>query len=204
MGAYKYLEEIWKKKQSDLMRFVLRMRTWEYRQLPAIHRCSHPSRPEKARKLGYKAKQGFVVYRVRIRRGGRKKPVRKGIINGKPKSQGVIGLKMKKSLRAVAEQRVGKKLGNLRVLNSYWVGQDSTFKFYEVILVDPSHKAIRRDPKINWIARPVFKRRDERGLTSAGKKFRGLKKRGVCDNKNRPSRNANYKRRKWLSLRRYR
>ena len=204
MGAYKYLEEIWKKKQSDLMRFVLRMRTWEYRQLPAIHRCTHPSRPEKARKLGYKAKQGFVVYRVRIRRGGRKKPVRKGIINGKPKSQGVIGLKMKKSLRAVAEQRVGKKLGNLRVLNSYWVGQDSTFKFFEVILVDPSHKAIRRDPKINWIARPVQKRRDERGLTSAGKKFRGLKKRGVSDNKNRPSRNANYKRRKWLSLRRYR
>ena len=202
MGAYKYLEEIWKKKQSDLMRFVLRMRTWEYRQLPAIHRCSRPSRPEKARKLGYKAKQGFVVYR--IRRGGRKKPVRKGIINGKPKSQGVIGLKMKKSLRAVAEQRVGKKLGNLRVLNSYWVGQDSTFKFYEVILVDPSHKAIRRDPKINWIARPVQKRRDERGLTSAGKKFRGLKKKGVSDNKNRPSRNANYKRRKWLSLRRYR
>ena len=204
MGAYKYLEEIWKKKQSDLMRFVLRMRTWEYRQLPAIHRCSRPSRPEKARKMGYKAKQGFVVYRVRIRRGGRKKPVRKGIINGKPKSQGVIGLKMKKSLRAVAEQRVGKKLGNLRVLNSYWVGQDSTFKFYEVILVDPSHKAIRRDPKINWIARPVMKRRDERGLTSAGKKFRGLKKKGVADNKNRPSRNANYKRRKWLSLRRYR
>ena len=186
------------------MRFVLRMRTWEYRQLPAIHRCSRPSRPEKARKMGYKAKQGFVVYRVRIRRGGRKKPVRKGIINGKPKSQGVIGLKMKKSLRAVAEQRVGKKLGNLRVLNSYWVGQDSTFKFYEVILVDPSHKAIRRDPKINWIARPTMKRRDERGLTSAGKKFRGLKKKGVADNKNRPSRNANYKRRKWLSLRRYR
>ena len=204
MGAYKYLAEIWKKKQSDLMRFVLRMRTWEYRQLPAIHRCSRPSRPEKARKMGYKAKQGFVVYRVRIRRGGRKKPVRKGIINGKPKSQGVIGLKMKKSLRAVAEQRVGKKLGNLRVLNSYWVGQDSTFKFFEVILVDPSHKAIRRDPKINWIARPVMKRRDERGLTSAGKKFRGLKVKGVSDNKNRPSRNANYKRRKWLSLRRYR
>ena len=204
MGAYKYLEEIWKKKQSDLMRFVLRMRTWEYRQLPAIHRCSRPSRPEKPRKLGYKAKQGFVIYRIRIRRGGRKKPVRKGIINGKPKSQGVIGLKMKKSIRAVAEQRVGKKLGNLRVLNSYWVGQDSTFKFFEVILVDPSHKAIRRDPKINWICKPVQKRRDERGLTSAGKKFRGLKVKGVSDNKNRPSRNANYKRRKWLSLRRYR
>ena len=70
--------------------------------------------------------------------------------------------------------------------------------------MDPSHKAIRRDPKINWIVRPVMKRRDERGLTSAGKKFRGLRKKGVEDNKNRPSKNANYKRRKWLSLRRYR
>ena len=107
-------------------------------------------------------------------------------------------------MRALAAQRVGKKLGNLRVLNSYWVGQDSTFKFYEVILVDPSHKAIRRDPKINWIARPVMKRRDERGLSSAGKKFRGLKKKGVSDNKNRLSRNANYKRRKWLVFRIYR
>ena len=204
MGAYKYLEEIWKHKQSDLMRFVLRMRTWEYRQLPAIHRCSRPSRPEKARKLGYKAKQGYVIYRVRIRRGGRKKPVRKGIINGKPKSQGVVGLKASKSLRVVAEARVGKKLGNLRVLNSYWVGQDATFKFFEVILVDPSHKAIRRDPKINWICRPVNKRREERGLTSAGKKYRGLRVKGVNDNKNRPSRSSNWKRRKGLSLRRYR
>ena len=204
MGAYKYLEEIWKHKQSDLMRFILRMRTWEYRQLPAIHRCSRPSRPEKARKLGYKAKQGYVVYRVRIRRGGRKKPVRKGIINGKPKSQGVVGLKASKSLRVVAETRVGKKLGNLRVLNSYWVGQDATFKFFEVILVDPSHKAIRRDPKINWICRPVNKRREERGLTSAGKKYRGLRVKGVNDNKNRPSRSSNWKRRKGLSLRRYR
>ena len=204
MGAYKYLEEIWKHKQSDLMRFVLRMRTWEYRQLPAIHRCSRPSRPEKARKLGYKAKQGFVVYRVRIRRGGRKKPVRKGIINGKPKSQGVVGLKASKSLRVVAEARVGRRLGNLRVLNSYWVGQDATFKFFEVILVDPSHKAIRRDPKINWICRPVNKRREERGLTSAGKKFRGLRVKGVKDNKNRPSRSSNWRRRKGLSLRRYR
>lgn len=176
MGAYKYLEEIWKKKQSDLMRFVLRMRTWEYRQLPAIHRCTRPSRPEKARKLGYKAKQGFVVYRVRIRRGGRKKPVRKGIINGKPKSQGVIGLKMKKSLRAVAEQRVGKKLGNLRVLNSYWVGQDSTFKFFEVILVDPSHKAIRRDPKINWIVRPTQKEEMKEDLPLLVKNSEDLKR----------------------------
>lgn len=27
--------------------------------------------------MGYKAKQGYVIYRVRVRRGGRKKPVPK-------------------------------------------------------------------------------------------------------------------------------
>lgn len=204
MGAYKYLEEIWKKKQSDVMRFVLRIRTWEYRQLPAIHRCARPSRPEKARKLGYKAKQGYVVYRARVRRGGRKRPNPKGIVHGKPKSQGINELKFVRSIRSVAEERVGRRLGNLRVLNSYWVGQDATYKFYEVILVDPSHKAIRRDPKINWISRPTMKHRELRGLTSAGKKYRGLRVRGTGDNKNRPSRRANWKRRNTLSLRRYR
>ena len=204
MGAYKYLEEIWKKKQSDLMRFVLRMRTWEYRQLPAIHRCTRPSRPEKARKLGYKAKQGFVIYRIKIRRGGRKKPVAKGIINGKPKTQGVVGVKGTKSLKVIAEQRVGKRIPSLRVLNSYWVGQDATYKFFEVILVDTAHKAIRRDPKINWICKPPHKRREQRGLTSAGKKNRGLRKKGVRDNKNRPSQRANWKRRNAVVLRRYR
>lgn len=89
MGVYKYLEELWKKKQSDVMRFILRIRTWEYRQLPVIHRCSRPSRPDKARRLGYKAKQGYLVYRVRVRRGGRKRPYSKGIIYGKPGGQGV-------------------------------------------------------------------------------------------------------------------
>ena len=89
MGAYKYLSELWKRKQSDVMRFVLRMRTWEYRQLPTIHKCNRPSRPDKAKMLGYKRKQGFVIYRIRIRRGGRKKMVPKGIVYGKPVHQGV-------------------------------------------------------------------------------------------------------------------
>jgi large subunit ribosomal protein L15e len=77
MGAYKYVEELWKRKQSDVLRFLLRVRCWEYRQLPGLVRLTGPSRPDKARRLGYKAKQGFVVYRIRVRRGGRKKPVSK-------------------------------------------------------------------------------------------------------------------------------
>ena len=71
------MEELWKRKQSDVLRFLLRVRCWEFRQLPGIVRLTGPSRPDKARRMGYKAKQGYVIYRVRVRRGGRKKPVHK-------------------------------------------------------------------------------------------------------------------------------
>lgn len=154
--------------------------------------------------LGYKAKQGFVIYRVRVRRGGRKRPVAKGIIYGKPKNQGVKGLKFARNLRSVAEERVGRRCGNLRVLNSYWVNEDATFKFFEVILVDPNHKAIRRDPRINWITKPVMKHRERRGLTSAGRKGRGMHKKCVGTGKLRPSRRGAWKRNNTLSLRRFR
>ena len=58
MGAYKYMQEMWRKKQSDVMRFLLRVRCWQYRQLSAVHRAPKPTRPDKARRLGYRAKQG--------------------------------------------------------------------------------------------------------------------------------------------------
>ena len=114
MGAYKFMSELYRKKQSDVMRFLLRVRAWEYRQLPSIHRASRPSRPDKARRLGYKAKQGYVIYRVRVRRGGRKRPVSKGIVYGKPKHQGITEIKFKRSLKSVAEERAGRKYGAAR------------------------------------------------------------------------------------------
>ena len=102
------------------------------------------------------------------------------------------------------QERAGRYCGGLRVLNSYWVGEDSVFKFFEVILVDPQHKAIRRDPRINWICNAVHKHRELRGLTAAGRKNRGLGK-GHLRNKVRGgSRYANWKRHNTLSLRRYR
>jgi large subunit ribosomal protein L15e len=200
MGAYKYLEELWRKKQSDILNFILRLRTWEYRQLGVIHRASRPSRPDKARRLGYKAKEGYVIYRVRVRRGGRKRPVAKGIVTGKPTSVGINQLKPSRNLRSAAEERVGRQVAGLRVLNSYWVGQDGTYKFYEVITVDPAHNAIRNDPHINWICNPTHKHRELRGLTSAGKSGRGLRVKGHLNNKTRPSRRANYKRRNTVRI----
>jgi large subunit ribosomal protein L15e len=67
--------------------------------------------------------QGFVIYRARVRRGGRKRPVSKGIVYGKPKHQGITQLKYQVNKRSTAEERVGRKCGGLRVLNSYWINQ---------------------------------------------------------------------------------
>ena len=102
------------------------------------------------------------------------------------------------------QERVGRKCGALRVLNSYWVSEDSTYKFFEVIMVDPFHKGIRTDPKINWICKPVHKHREMRGLTSAGKSSRGLGKGHKFNKTIGGSRHASWRRHNTLSLRRKR
>ena len=148
---------------------------------------------------------GYVVYRVRVRRGNRKKPVAKGITYGKPKNQGVNEIKPSRKLQSVAEERVGRKVcGGLRVLNSYWVGEDSTYKFFEVVLVDPAHKTIRKDAKINWICKSVMKHRELRGQTSIGKRSRGLGKGHGYSKTIGGSVTKNWKRRQMLQLHRKR
>merc|ERR1719309_1878881 len=77
--------------------------------------------------------------------------VAKGCTYGKPKSHGVNHLKPTRNLQSLAEERAGRRLGGLRLLNSYWVAQDSTFKYFEMVMLDPMHRNIRRDASANWI-----------------------------------------------------
>ena len=51
---------------------------------------------------------------------------------GKPRNAGVNKMKAVRNLRSIAEERAGKKIGGLRVLNSYWVGEDARHRWYEV------------------------------------------------------------------------
>ncbi|KAG5843069.1 hypothetical protein ANANG_G00184570 [Anguilla anguilla] len=78
----------------------------QYRQLSGLHRAPRPTRPDKARRLGYKAKQGYVIYRIRVRRGGRKRPVPKGATYGKPVHHGVNQIKFARSLQSTAACRL--------------------------------------------------------------------------------------------------
>ena len=71
------------------------------------------------------------------------------------------------------------------MLNSYFVGEDGNYKFFEVIMLDRTHPAILNDP--NYTGVIAQRARAVRGLTSAGRKFRGLVKKGFGTNRNRPS-----------------
>ncbi|CAE8694959.1 unnamed protein product [Polarella glacialis] len=109
-----------------------------------------------------------------------------------------------RKLRNIAEERVGRKCGGLRVLNSYWVAQDAVHKWFEVVMVDPLHKCIRDDPRIIWICKNVMKHRELRGLTAAGRKARALLKKGKRATKLQPSYRAAYRKHSLMRLRRFR
>jgi len=185
MGVAKYLREAWKKPDKE----TLRLRMIEWRKGESIVRVEKPLRLDRARALGYKAKKGIIVVRVRIRRGGRKKTRPK---KGRRSKRMTIRKTLKMNYREVAEQRAARKYPNMEVLNSYWIGKDGLYYFYEVILVDRSAPEIRSDKELSFITRS--RGRAFRGLTSAGKKARGLRNSRVKAPKVRPSLRANRRR----------
>jgi len=186
--AYKYIAEAWAKPEKSFVKELMRQRLIKWRKQSAIVRIEKPTRIDRARRLGYKAKQGFAIARVRVRRGGlRKKRPKAG---RRPKRMGVKKYKPAKSMRLIGEERTGKKFPNLEVLNSYWVAEDGRSKWFEIIMVDPHHPAVKADKEVNWIAQKQHHKRVFRGLTSAGKKIRGLRRKGRGAEKVRPSRKA--------------
>jgi len=142
----------------------------------AVVRIEKPTNLPRARSLGYKAKKGIIIARVRVRKGsGKHKRPRKG---RRPKRMGVRKLTRKISIQAIAEQRAARKFPNMEALNSYWIGQDGQNKFFEVILLDPFAPEIMADKQLKWVASGKHRGRAFRGKTSAGKKHRALRGKG--------------------------
>lgn len=154
-----------------------------WRKSRAIVKVDKPLRLDRARSLGYKAKKGFVIVRVKLKRGGRKRPRRN---KGRRSKRQTIHKVLKMNYKWVAEARAARKFPNLEVLNSYNIGKDGIHYFYEIILVDKNRPEIKNDKKMKWLQKPANRRRVFRGLTSAGKKSRGLRSKHPS-NKNRPS-----------------
>ena len=172
LNLYKALRSFWKSEEKEK---ILKQRLIEWRSQPVVIRIEKPTRLDRARALGYKAKQGFVVVRVRVRKGGRSRRIFGWISGKKPSSAGIRRFTPRKSLRWIAEEKAQRKFPNLEVLNSYYVAEDGRYKWFEVIMVDKHHPSIKSDKNIKWIAEKQHRKRVYRGLTSAGKKARGLK-----------------------------
>ncbi|MDY6958932.1 MAG: 50S ribosomal protein L15e [Halobacteriota archaeon] len=189
---YRYISEAWARPDESYVNELMWSRFQEWRREPVVTRIERPTRLDRARTLGYRAKQGIIVARTRIRRGGRRKS--RYIRGRRTKHMGMSKITPAKSLQRIAEERAARRFPNLEVLNSYWVGEDGKHKWFEIILVDPKHPVIMADPKLNWICESSHAGRAFRGKTSAGRRGRGLHNKGKGSEKIRPSITANQSR----------
>ncbi|MEF8757181.1 MAG: 50S ribosomal protein L15e [Halobacteriales archaeon] len=182
---YSHIKDAWKDPDEGQLGELQWQRKQDWREQGAIERIERPTRLDKARELGYKAKQGVVVARVSVRKGTARKS--RFTAGRRSKRQGVNRIGRRKNIQRIAEERASRKYRNLRVLNSYWVGEDGSQKWYEIILLDPNHPAIENDDDLNWICDDTHEKRAFRGLTGAGKRNRGLGQRGKGSERTRPS-----------------
>jgi len=167
-GLYYHLREAWKKPDKE----TLKERMIAWRHSGVFTKVEQPLRLDRAHSLGYKAKKGFVIIRVRVVRGGHKKSRPN---KGRRSKRLTIRKTLKMSYKWIAESRVAKRYQNLEVLNSYMIGKDGMHYFYEVICVDPSKAEIKSDKQVGFLSKKGHKNRPLRGLTSAARKSRGLR-----------------------------
>ena len=188
---YKYLAEIYKKPAQNLGE-IWQQRLIEFRRDLSVVRIDRPTRLDAARSLGYKAKQGYIVVRVKVIRGGRKRPQFKGGRRSKHlRRKKIVG----KSYQWIAEERAARKYPNCEVLNSYQIAVDGRYYWFEVILADKEQ--VSKYKGMEWLAKGKHKGRVFRGKTSAGRKSRGLRSnKGQGAEKLRPSLRANKRRAK--------
>ena len=102
MSYYKYARKQYDQPKENLDE-IWSQRLQEWRRQGVIEKTDNPTRIPKARQLGYKAKNGFNTFRVRIKKGGTK---RKRPSGGRtPKAYGQSKYSSKKSKRVIAEQK---------------------------------------------------------------------------------------------------
>ena len=129
-SSYSHIKETWE----NADKVYVRGRVREWKDDSVVSRILRPTKLGRARALGYKAKQGYVMVRVRIRKSGRKRrTIRKG---RHPTNVGIVKFTTSMSKQSIAERRTMKKYPNMEVLNSYKAGEDGRNHYFEVILVD--------------------------------------------------------------------
>ena len=138
--AYSHMETWWRDGSPDFKDW-LRRAAISWRREPVVKRIPRPTRLVTARRLGYKAKPGVVMVRVRVRRGGARKP--RPTSGRRQKAMGSAKFTRAISLQTVAERRAVRRYPNLTVQESYHLYSDGMSHWYEVILMDHHHPALQ-------------------------------------------------------------
>ncbi|MEK6922313.1 MAG: 50S ribosomal protein L15e [Nanoarchaeota archaeon] len=189
MGLYKNIRELWR---SEDIKPILRQYMIKWRREPVIVKVERPTRLDRARSLGYKAKKGFFIVRVRVLRGGRK---RKRFRGGRRSKHMRRRKMLAKSYQWICEERANKKFRNCEVLNSYYLAKDGIHYWHEVIMVDP--EIVKGYEGFEWLAKSKNRGRVFHGKTSAGRRSRGiLTNKGKGAEKLRPSLRAHLRKSK--------
>jgi len=188
MGYLKYLKQAFRKPTTEHKQ-VQKDRLVGFRKEQVTVRLDHPTRPDRARALGFKAKHGIFVVRQRVGRGRHTRP---DIKQGRRPKRYHQRKDLSKNYQQIAEERTNRKYVNCEVLGSYLVAKDGKHQWYEIILVDRRHPEILADKHFIGIA--AQRGRAARGITSAGRRARGLHKKGKGVEKNRPSLRAHDRR----------
>lgn len=181
MGIAKYIRESWNNPTPEAAAlWKARLPVW--RREESTVRLEHPTRLDAARRLGYRAKPGLFVVRQRVSMGTHRRP---NFAGGRHSSNNQTRMTLGMNYQQICEQRANDIYPNCEVLNSYFVAKDGKHYWYEVILADRGHPQIKADPQLGWMA--SVRGRVYRGLTSAARKSRGLRRKGKGAEKVRQS-----------------
>jgi large subunit ribosomal protein L15e len=147
-SMYKHVAETWQKALKEKNPAV-KGRLVSWRKGPRVVRLEHPTRLDRARKVGFKAKQGFVVVRVRISRGGIR--IKRPVAGRRSKHLGVLRIKGQLPEAGVVAGRVKERYPNMKVLGSYFLMEDGIYRWFEAVLVDTHHPSVQADKELRQL-----------------------------------------------------
>ncbi|MCL4339505.1 MAG: hypothetical protein JRN19_01590 [Nitrososphaerota archaeon] len=130
---YRYLDKTWQEyysKKPEQYRALL----IKWRSEPTIHREERPIRLDKARKIGYRAKGGFIAVMAKVSKGGMN--IHVPTSGRRPKHYGAKKISGVRNAKLIAIERVKKRYKNMKVMGAYYLGEDGNHKWFEVVLKD--------------------------------------------------------------------
>ena len=129
MGAYRYIRKNERLALKDKTARRTILNTLE--KSPIVSRVDRPTRLTRAKELGYHAKQGYLIIRVKVAKGSFRRP--RPVHARRPSKTGLY-FNLAISKQGIAENRALKVYRNAEVLGSYFLVENGQYKWFEVIM----------------------------------------------------------------------